>query len=96
LHDLLADDAFQRGDLNTDLVDQHFNNWQRHRAPSPNLALIAAALADMLAGGDAPSGAGETRGRRSDPYSGAVEMRGDPYSPWRQLSNFRVGEAHQK
>ncbi|GIK43371.1 MAG: 3-methylcrotonyl-CoA carboxylase subunit alpha [Chloroflexota bacterium] len=90
LCDLLADDAFQRGDLNTDLIDQHFNTWQPHRAVSPDLALITAALAEMLAGGE------EERKGRSDPHPGTVEARGDPYNPWRQLSNFRVGKVNQK
>ncbi|MCL4301509.1 MAG: acetyl-CoA carboxylase biotin carboxylase subunit [Anaerolineae bacterium] len=78
LRDLLAHDAFQRGDLNTDLVEQHFNNWQPYRASSPDLALIAAALAEI----------------REEPRAGAAAN--DPYSPWQQLSKFRVGEVNQK
>ncbi|MBE7549968.1 MAG: acetyl-CoA carboxylase biotin carboxylase subunit [Anaerolineales bacterium] len=84
LRDLLAHDAFQRGDLNTDLVEQYFNNWQPKRASSPDLALIVAALAELRE---------EPRAREQ---RSAVMAGDDPYNPWRQLSNFRVGEADQK
>lgn len=84
LRDLLAHDAVQRGDLNTDLIEQYFNNWQPHRACSPDLALITAALAEML---EEPK-AGEQG-------SGGAEGN-DRFSPWRQLRNFRIGEANQK
>jgi acetyl/propionyl-CoA carboxylase alpha subunit len=91
LCDLLAHDAFQRGDLNTDLVEQYFNNWQPKPDASPDQALIAAALADML---EEPR-AGEQRTVSVERRAWGAEGN-DPYSPWRQLSNFRVGEVKQK
>lgn len=91
LGDLLAHETFQRGELNTNLVEQYFNNWQPRPASSPDLALISAALAEILA----EKGAGE---QGSSPYE-RLRSGGegnDPYSPWRQLPNFRIGEVNQK
>jgi 3-methylcrotonyl-CoA carboxylase alpha subunit len=88
LHDLLAHDAFQQGNLNIDLVEQHFSNWQAHRASSPDLALIMAALAEIW---EEPRAEDCQRGAPGGRSTGVVGS--DPYSPWRQLSNFRVGEA---
>jgi acetyl/propionyl-CoA carboxylase alpha subunit len=81
LRDLITHEAFQRGETPTDFVEQHFMNWQP--APSsPDLALMAAALAEMVHE--------ETKGRRGE------EQAGDLYNPWRQLSHFRIGGGYQK
>lgn len=79
LGDLLAHPVFQRGDLNTDLVEQYFNNWQLQPDASPDLALITAAIAEMKGGGEA------VKQRRGE------DLGGDPYNPWRELLNFRIG-----
>lgn len=83
LHDLLAHELFQRGETTTGLIEQYFSDWQPAQDP-PDLVLIAAALGEMLERGE------ETR-RRGD-----EEMMNDPYNPWRELSNFRIGEVNQK
>ncbi|MCK6629468.1 MAG: ATP-grasp domain-containing protein [Anaerolineae bacterium] len=83
LRDLLAHDLFQRGETTTGLIEQHFGDWQPAQDP-PDLVLIAAALGEMLERGE------EARRR------GGEEMMNDPYNPWRELSNFRIGEVNQK
>lgn len=81
LGDLLAHEAFQQSDLNTDLVEHYFDNWQPEG--SSDLALIAAAMAEMMEGNE------EARKR------GGEEASSDPYNPWRELSNFRIGGTTQ-
>jgi acetyl/propionyl-CoA carboxylase alpha subunit len=85
LRDLLAHEALQQGDISTDFVERHFSHWQPGPASSPDLALIAAALADFL---EREQGAGGQGNR-------GVE-EGDIYNPWRQLNNFRIGEVNQE
>ncbi|MBE7474222.1 MAG: acetyl-CoA carboxylase biotin carboxylase subunit [Anaerolineae bacterium] len=84
LRDLLAHESFQRGETTTGLIEQHFGHWQPAQDSPPDLVLIAAALGEMLEGGE------EARRR------GGEEMMNDPYNPWRELSNFRIGEVNQK
>jgi acetyl/propionyl-CoA carboxylase alpha subunit len=77
LRDLITHQAFQRGETTTDFVEQHFMNWQPPAFP-PDLALMAAALAEMEHE--------ETKGRRGE------EESSDLYNPWRRMSHFRIGE----
>jgi acetyl/propionyl-CoA carboxylase alpha subunit len=84
LRDLLAHESFQRGETTTGLIEQHFGHWQPAQNP-PDLVLIAAALGEMLEEGKA---AREWGGR------GAGEK--ELCDPWRELSNFRIGEVNQK
>ncbi len=79
LQDLVRHEAFQRGDITTDFVSQHFTHWQPADPPTSDLALVAAALAEMF---EEQSEGGMRRG--------GEETRGDPYSPWRQLRDFRI------
>jgi acetyl/propionyl-CoA carboxylase alpha subunit len=79
LADLLAHPVFQQGDLNTDMVEHYFNNWQPQPDGSPDLALIAAAMAEMMGGSEAKA------------RPGGEDLGGDPYNPWRELPNFRIG-----
>jgi 3-methylcrotonyl-CoA carboxylase alpha subunit len=81
LHALINHEVFRRGEATTDFVDQHFAAWQPPAGDPPDLALAAAALAELLEGaaaGAAPAAAGGV-------------AQGDPYSPWRQLAGYRVG-----
>jgi len=80
LRDLVAHEAFQRGETTTDFVEQYFTNWQPSQASSFDLALIAAALAELMA----EPRAGEQGSRRAG--------ESDLYNPWRRLRNFRIGE----
>jgi acetyl-CoA carboxylase biotin carboxylase subunit len=86
LRDLVAHEAFQRGETSTDFVEQYFSNWQPSQASSFDLALIAAALAELL-----EEGGGEEARRR-----GGEEGASDLYNPWQRLSHFRIGEGSQE
>jgi 3-methylcrotonyl-CoA carboxylase alpha subunit len=78
LCDVLAHHRFVAGDTTTDFVDTEFQGWQPGTGEPSDLALVAAALADMLTepAGSAPS---------------ATLAGGDPFSPWRSTGGFRLG-----
>jgi 3-methylcrotonyl-CoA carboxylase alpha subunit len=79
LRDVLADPAFQSGDIYTTWVEEHFGDWQPPQCDLPPEVLAAAALAYF---NPAPAQAA----------SSAAGGEHDPYSPWRASSGFRIGE----
>jgi acetyl/propionyl-CoA carboxylase alpha subunit len=79
LRDVLAHPRLVAGDTTTDFVDNDFANWQPAAGDPPDLALAAAALAEVL-GEPAAAGA-----------AGAMPADGDPYSPWHGAQAFRIG-----
>ncbi len=85
LRSVLAHPAFVAGAVTTDLIDAEFVEALQCNASTvddvPNLALIAAALSEVLQQGQATAGA-----------QAGAEM-GDPHSPWRALGRFRLGVA---
>jgi acetyl-CoA carboxylase biotin carboxylase subunit len=85
LRDVLGHVAFQRGEITTDFVEHAFSNWQPAEAESSDLALVAAAVADVLDGASRAQAGSEMQGR------GATND--DPYSPWGQYHGFRLGQS---
>jgi acetyl-CoA carboxylase biotin carboxylase subunit len=77
LREVMAQPAFEAGQTTTDFIECHMAGWRPQNAAPPDLALVAAALADML----------EQKTEVIQKKSG----EGDPYSPWSQLKGFRVG-----
>jgi acetyl-CoA carboxylase biotin carboxylase subunit len=80
LRDVLAHPRFVMGDTTTDFIDTDFIGWQPSGGDPPELALAAAALADLLA----------------EPAVGVaanVQTGGDPFSPWHSTGGFRLGGA---
>ncbi len=75
LYDVVCHDIFRQGKATTLFVDRHFADWRPSTGKPPDVALIAAALADAL---------GTLGGQ---PESTAPE--GDPYSPWQRLPGLR-------
>jgi 3-methylcrotonyl-CoA carboxylase alpha subunit len=76
LQEVLADPAFQSGDVHTTWVEDHFGDWQPPRCELPPEVLVAAALATTEKSGT----------------NGAVPAAGkDPFSPWRSGGGYRVG-----
>jgi len=82
LRDVIASEQFERGDLSTHFVDDHFHQW-RHDASAEKAALIAAAL--VAAGA---IGRGELAASSS--VNGKMERRGQ--SPWSGLGGFQLWE----
>ncbi|HRX03016.1 MAG TPA: acetyl-CoA carboxylase biotin carboxylase subunit [Anaerolineae bacterium] len=82
LRAVITSDAFRQGDVTTDFVDRHFADWQPSTKAPPDMALVAAALAELLEGEAQGAGAGPTGEPQGD----------DPLSPWRQATGFRLGE----
>ena len=80
LQDVLADPAFQRGEVHTTWVEDHFGDWQPPRCEAPPEVLVAAALS--AGAGSAGSANGSAAARGSD----------DPFSPWGAGGGYRVGE----
>jgi acetyl/propionyl-CoA carboxylase alpha subunit len=80
LRDVLAHPRFMAGDTTTDFVEQALAGWQPPRGDAPDLALAAAALAEVLAEGPAAGGSGA-----------AAATAGDPFNPWQTASGFRLG-----
>jgi acetyl-CoA carboxylase biotin carboxylase subunit len=77
LSEVIAHEAFGRGQTTTDFVERYFSGWQAPAPPPPDLALIAAALAEML--------------EERLPLEAEEQREGDVYSPWTRLKAFRVG-----
>ncbi|MFN8455244.1 MAG: acetyl-CoA carboxylase biotin carboxylase subunit [Anaerolineae bacterium] len=81
LRAVVSHPLFQQGQTSTGLVEQYFSDWQPADSAPPDVALIAAALAELR----------EEQGGVEAGKRGTMEINGDPYSPWRRLRGFRVG-----
>ena len=81
LRDLVTHEVFRRGEATTDFVDRYFADWRPPAADPPDLALVAAALAELLQG----AAVGAT------PVAVGGLAQCDPYRPWRQATSFRIG-----
>lgn len=78
LQAVMAHPTFQQGEATTQFVDRYFAGWQPAEASPPDVAFVAAALADYLAEQQSrPSQIGRTNG--------------DVHTPWEQLKGFRIG-----
>jgi acetyl-CoA carboxylase biotin carboxylase subunit len=84
LRGVLGHEAFQRGEITTDFIERTFSNWQPAEAESADLALVAAAVADVLDG--------TVNGIRGSETMSGNAASDDPYSPWRQRDGFRLGQ----
>lgn len=82
LRDVIASGQFERGELSTHFVDDHFNGW-RYDASAEKAALIAAALVASRAIGKGESAASSSR-------NGKIERRDQ--SPWSALGGFQLWE----
>ena len=82
LRDVIASEQFERGDLSTHFVDDHFKRW-RHDATAETAALLAATLVASRAIGTGESIA-------SAGANGQIERRGQ--SPWNTLGGFQLWE----
>jgi acetyl-CoA carboxylase biotin carboxylase subunit len=76
LQDVLAHPDFKTGVASTTWVEQTFANWQPPQCPLPPEVILAAALTQG-------SQAAHLTSDSTDP---------DPYSPWRTMDSFRLGE----
>ncbi|MEI2693152.1 MAG: hypothetical protein V9H69_26905 [Anaerolineae bacterium] len=82
LHAVINHDLFRRGEATTDFVDRYFAGWQPPAGDPPDLALAAAALAELLEGATLPA-------------AGDGQAQGDPYSPWQHSGGYRLGQDGQ-
>jgi acetyl/propionyl-CoA carboxylase alpha subunit len=82
LRDVIASGQFERGELSTHFVDDHFKGW-RYDASAEKAALIAAALVASRAIGRGQSTA-------SSSINGKLERRDQ--SPWSTLGGFQLWE----
>ncbi len=78
LRDVITHEAFRQGETTTNFVEKHFADWQP-ASEVPDMALVAATLSEMLTG------------TQTDNRGSQEVTTSDPYSPWGQLSQFRVG-----
>ncbi|HEX9029750.1 MAG TPA: acetyl-CoA carboxylase biotin carboxylase subunit, partial [Anaerolineales bacterium] len=76
LQDVLSHPDFQAGGADTTWVEQALAGWQAPECPLPPEVILAAALVQVKT-------ASLTQTKNGLP---------DPYSPWRQLGGFRLGE----
>ncbi len=83
LRDVLAHPRFAAGDTTTDFVDECFAAWQPAAQTPPDLAFAVAALAEVLSAGGALA-------------ASALDVAGDPTSPWQQANSFRMGTGAQR
>jgi acetyl/propionyl-CoA carboxylase alpha subunit len=82
LREVIAHPVFRRGEATTDFVDRYFAGWQPPGQEPPDLVLVAAALSELLEG----AAVGTT------PVAVGGASQDDPYSPWRSLPGFRLGD----
>jgi acetyl/propionyl-CoA carboxylase alpha subunit len=82
LRDVIASGQFERGELSTHFVDDHFNGW-RYDTAAEKAALIAAALVASRAIGKGQSTAAPS-------MNGKIERRDQ--SPWSTLGGFQLWE----
>ena len=82
LRDVLAHPRFAAGDTTTDFVDSEFGEWHPQAGDPPDLALAAAALAEVLAEPVTATGAAG---------SAVAAAGGDQFSPWNAAGGFRLG-----
>ena len=102
LREIMAHRAFHQGLTTTNFIEQHFDGWQPEGG-APDMALIAAALAELLEETDHAGERGSVASLTSvasptSVASGKVETPaltgaggGDTFSPWDQLRRFRMG-----
>ncbi len=86
LQDVLSSSEFQAGDVSTTWIEDQFSDWQPPRCSLPPEVLVAAALAQMQPNEANGANAG------SPPVNGHPQSGGDPYSPWKITTGFRVGD----
>jgi acetyl/propionyl-CoA carboxylase alpha subunit len=82
LRDVIASPQFERGELSTHFVDDHFKGW-RYDAAAEKAALIIAALVAARALGKSESAA-------ASGSNGKIERRDQ--SPWTTLGGFQLWE----
>lgn len=87
LRDVIRHPAFQLGQTTTEFIDRHFADWQPAEMSIPDEVLVAAAIADTLNGANGAAG--------PDNEITLVQNQ-DPYSPWQQMDNFRVGQSSRE
>jgi acetyl-CoA carboxylase biotin carboxylase subunit len=80
LRDVITHEAFSCGQTTTDFVERYFAHWQPASNSPPDSILIAAALSETVQEKPGEDRLNDNRGSEEDPYS-----------PWRQLKNFRIG-----
>jgi acetyl-CoA carboxylase biotin carboxylase subunit len=81
LQALLAHPVFAAGAIDTNFVDTHLESLLPPLPELPDLALIAAALAEMQGSASVIVANGN-----------AMNSDGDIYSPWGKQDNFRIGQ----
>jgi acetyl/propionyl-CoA carboxylase alpha subunit len=86
LQDVLSSEDFQRGQVYTTWVEEHFGDWQPPRCELPPEVLAAAVLAHLQPGANGAS-AGDGGGLEP----GSARPGRDRFSPWRALGGFRPG-----
>jgi acetyl-CoA carboxylase biotin carboxylase subunit len=87
LRDVIRHPAFRLGQTTTEFIDQHFADWQPAETSVPDEVLVAAAIVDALNDADRAAGPGREV---------TLAQNQDPYSPWRQMDNFRVGQSSRR
>jgi acetyl/propionyl-CoA carboxylase alpha subunit len=78
LRDVIAHEAFRRGDTTTDFLERHLAGWQ----PNPPASTLAAAAAIAAAGGPAGPLSGERTGR---------DAPRPAWDPWDLRTGWRMG-----
>lgn len=79
LKEVLAHEAFRRGDITTHFIDTYFKNWFATRKEVPVEALIALSVYDIM--NISPVEKGVT-----------ISSVSDPYSPWKHVGKWRIGD----
>jgi acetyl/propionyl-CoA carboxylase alpha subunit len=82
LQDVLSDPEYQSGRVYTTWIEERFDNWQPPQCGLPPEVLVAAALSTFQ-GTDQP---------HQGPQSDRTGKHRDPYSPWHNANEYRVGE----
>ncbi len=80
LRTVIRHPVFGDGDATTHFIDEHLDDWNMPENSPPDVALIAAAIGEMLHNNTLLSTTGE------------ITEDSDRYSPWLRSDGFRIGQ----
>ena len=79
LKKVLDHEAFRKGEITTHFIDKYFKNWLKTREDIPLEALIALSVYDTIHS-------------KADIKKISSSTISDPYSPWKNVGKWRIGD----
>jgi acetyl-CoA carboxylase biotin carboxylase subunit len=80
LQTVIRHPVFASGNATTHFIDEHLDDWNQSEESLPNIALIAAAVGEML------------QTQTLSTSAGGLTLDRDHHSPWAKTDHFRMGQ----